>query len=64
MRVHANLLFCTDQEGRQAHPQLLQMEILRGLFFARGFDASAYMNLGGVRFAVDGPPRLAVFPAG
>ncbi len=33
-----------------------------GSFFARGFDGSAYKNVGGVRFAVDGAPAAGSVP--
>jgi hypothetical protein len=62
MRVHTNAPFCRSR-GNTSVPTIVADGDFT-VFFARGFDAYAYMNLGGVRLAVDGPPRLAVFPAG
>jgi parallel beta-helix repeat protein len=48
--------------GNIAAPAMVADGDFTGSFFARGFDGSAYKNVGGVRFAVDGTPAAGSVP--
>jgi hypothetical protein len=48
--------------GDMTTPTIVGDGDFTGSFFARGFDGSAYRNVGGVRFAVDGSPAAGSVP--
>lgn len=48
--------------GDMTTPTIVANGDFTGSFFARGFDGSAYLNVGGVRFAVDGTPAAGSVP--
>jgi hypothetical protein len=48
--------------GDMTTPTIVGDGDFTGSFFARGFDGSAYKNVGGVRFAVDGTPAAGSVP--
>ncbi len=48
--------------GNISTPAVVASGDFTGSFFARGFDGSAYKNVGGVRFAVDGTPTAGSVP--